>query len=430
MKRRVRPHSSGPPSGAQPRATSLARALNGSHKAKTKPLSKPLSKPVAREIPATWLARLLALSCEFPIEDGPEAVTNALVEAVASILTHHAFGVSLDEAFDPEKPGGARVLRGSPPGPRISISPPSARIFPDFPHERVLDLDGEHRGIRLHVAGNDAATLKDGTPVLLLVQRAGRLLSSALRTTRLVRAKGRESLELRGQIIQSEKLASLGQIAAGVVHELNNPLTSIVGYSDYLRAKAEREKGDPNDVERLRRIGEAAARILRFSRDLMAYARPSIEPPSPVAVHSAIEQALVFCEHLFAQVAVRVERHFAKDVGPVLGVRDQLTQVFVNLFTNACHSMETQGGSLTVSTEVDPQRRAVRVTVADTGHGIDAETLKRIFDPFFTTKTEGRGTGLGLSIVRNIILLHGGAISVESAPREGTTFFVELPLAT
>jgi two-component system NtrC family sensor kinase len=114
----------------------------------------------------------------------------------------------------------------------------------------------------------------------------------------------------------------------------------------------------------------------------------------------------------------------------VLGVRDQLTQVFVNLFTNACHSMEAQGGKLSVSTEVDAQRRAVKVTVADTGHGIDAENLKRIFDPFFTTKTEGRGTGLGLSIVRNIILLHGGTISVESSPRAGTTFFVELPIAT
>ncbi|MET0595974.1 MAG: ATP-binding protein [Polyangiaceae bacterium] len=426
MKRRVKTLSSGaPPSGAQPRASALARNLNGSHKGKT----KPLSKPVAREIPATWLARLLSLSSEFPIEDGPEAVTNALVEAVSSILTHHAFGVSLDEAVDPDKPGGARILRGSPPGPRISISPPSARIFPDHAHERVLDLEGEHRGIRLHVAGNDAQSLKDGTPVLLLVQRAGRLLSSALRTTRLVSAKGRESLELRGQIIQSEKLASLGQIAAGVVHELNNPLTSIVGYSDYLRSKAEREKGDPNDVERLRRIGEAAARILRFSRDLMAYARPSIEPPSPVGVHTVIEQALVFCEHLFAQVAVTVERDFAADVGPVLGVRDQLTQVFVNLFTNACHAMETRGGCITVSSEIDAQRRSVKVTVADTGHGIEADNLKHIFDPFFTTKTEGRGTGLGLSIVRNIILLHGGTISVESSQRTGTTFFVELPLA-
>jgi signal transduction histidine kinase len=427
MKRRARAPatSGGPPSGAQPRASALARTLNGDHKTK----SKPVSKPVTREIPAAWLARLLTLSCELPIEEGPEAVTTALVEAVGSMLPQHAFGVALDEAVDPDTPDIARIVRTSSNGSRVSISPPPARIFPDFAHERVLEVDGEQRGVRLHVASNDAASLKDGTPVHQLVKRVGRILMSALRTTRLVSAKGRESLELKGQIIQSEKLASLGQIAAGVVHELNNPLTSIVGYSDYLRAKAEREKIDPNDVERLRRIGEAAARILRFSRDLMAYARPSIEPPSPVAVHAVIEQALVFCEHLFTQAGVRLDRRFAGEVRTVLGVRDQLTQVFVNLFTNACHAMESEGGTLSVTSEIDLARHSVRITVADTGHGIESENLKHIFDPFFTTKTEGRGTGLGLSIVRNIVLLHGGAIAVDSTPRHGTTFILELPIA-
>jgi len=424
MKRRVRAQSSGPPSGAQPRATALARSLNGDHKAK----SKPVSKPVTREMPAAWLARLVALSCELPIENGPEAVTTALVEAVASMLPRHAFGVSLDEAVDPDRPGSARILRSSSKGSRISISPPPARIFPEFACERVLEIDAERHGIRLHIASTDAISLKDGTPVHQLVKQVGRILISALRTTRLVSAKGRESLELKGQIIQSEKLASLGQIAAGVVHELNNPLTSIVGYSDYLRAKAERDKTDPNDVERLRRIGEAAARILRFSRDLMAYARPSIEPPSPLAVHGVVDQALVFCEHLFTQGGVRVNRNFAPEIGPVLGVRDQLTQVFVNLFTNACHAMEAHGGTLSVTSEVDLARHSVKITVADTGHGIELENLKHIFDPFFTTKTEGRGTGLGLSIVRNIVLLHGGAIAVESAPGQGTTFVLELPI--
>jgi two-component system NtrC family sensor kinase len=425
MKRRVRASSSGPPSGAQPRATALARHLNGDHKAK----SKPVSKPVTREIPAAWLSRLVTLSCQLPIEDGPEGVTAALVEAVSSMLAHHAFGVSLGESGDPLKPGSARVLRSTSAGSRITISPAPDRLIPEYSRERVIVVEGELQGVRMHLASNDAATIKDGTPAHQLVKRVGRILASALRTTRLVSAKGRESLELKGQIIQSEKLASLGQIAAGVVHELNNPLTSIVGYSDYLRTKAERERSDPNDVERLRRIGEAAARILRFSRDLMAYARPSIEPPSPVAVDGVVDQALVFCEHLFTQGGVRVIRDFAPEMSTVLGARDQLTQVFVNLFTNACHAMETRGGTLSVSTEIDRAHRVVKLTVADTGHGIDSENLKHIFDPFFTTKTEGRGTGLGLSIVRNIVLLHGGTIAVESALHEGTTFFVELPIA-
>jgi two-component system NtrC family sensor kinase len=381
------------------------------------------------EIPAEWLSALLTLACALPIEEGPEAVANVLVETVGRILPDHAFGLSLNEAFEPDKTDGGRFLRTAPQGSHVGLTPSAARLFPELGNERVLEMGGEHQGIRIHVASDIPVMLVDGSAVHLFVLRVAEVLSSALRTTRLVSAKGRESLELRGQIIQSEKLASLGQIAAGVVHELNNPLTSIVGYSDYLRAKAERTSGDPNDVERLRRIGEAAGRILRFSRDLIAYARPSIEPPSPVAIHSVVDQAFVFCEHVLGLADIRVERRFAPDVRPVLGVRDQLTQVFVNLFTNACHAMEPRGGTLLVQTEINMQRRSVKVTVADSGHGIDAEDLKRIFDPFFSTKTDGRGTGLGLSIVRNIVLLHGGAISVESSPRRGTSFYLDLPIA-
>jgi signal transduction histidine kinase len=290
-------------------------------------------------------------------------------------------------------------------------------------------VEHEQEMVRLHVAGDDPDALADGSAVVRFTERAAEVLAGALHTTRLVTAQGRESLELKEQVIQSAKLANLGQMAAGVVHELTNPLTSIVGYSDYLRAKAERDRADPDDVERLRRIGESAGRILRFSRDLMAYARPSIEPPSPVPIHTVIDQALVFCEHVLGSANIRVERKFAPGLMPVLGVRDQLTQVFVNLFTNACHAMGPAGGTLTVETTADGTLRTVRSVVGDTGHGIEKDNLGRIFEPFFTTKTDGRGTGLGLSIVRNIVLLHGGTVSVDSRPEHGTTFIVELPIS-
>jgi signal transduction histidine kinase len=161
----------------------------------------------------------------------------------------------------------------------------------------------------------------------------------------------------------------------------------------------------------------------------MTYARPSMERPAPVAVHAVIDQALVFCEHVLDRTDIVVERLFASNIRPVLGVRDQLTQVFVNLFTNACHAMQDGKGRLSIQTELDMKMRAVRVRVSDTGHGIGEGDLRRIFDPFFTTKSEGHGTGLGLSIVRNIVLLHGGVIEVESKLREGTTFRLELPIA-
>ena len=233
---------------------------------------------------------------------------------------------------------------------------------------------------------------------------------------------------LEAQVIQSEKLASLGQIAAGIVHELHNPLTSIVAYSDYLRKKSMKAGGDPADAERLLRIHEAAERILRFARDLVAYSRPSTEVPAPVVVHDIIERALVFCEHVVDECGVVVVRDFHAG-RLVRGVGGQLTQVFVNLFTNACHAMRRTGGTLSVTTATSSDGATVTVTIADDGHGIDDEHLPRIFEPFFTTKSDGGGTGLGLSIVRNIVVSHGGTISAHRHSPQGTVFVVELPAA-
>ncbi len=148
--------------------------------------------------------------------------------------------------------------------------------------------------------------------------------------------------------------------------------------------------------------------------------------PAPVAIHDVIERALVFCEHELETTGVMVARSFG-DVRPVRGVAGQLTQVFVNLFTNAAHAMRAEGGMLSIVTTMTDEE--VTVTVADDGHGIDAEHRDRIFVPFFTTKTDGTGTGLGLSIVRNIVQSHGGRIAAsDNAPR-GTVFVLELPLA-
>jgi C4-dicarboxylate-specific signal transduction histidine kinase len=242
------------------------------------------------------------------------------------------------------------------------------------------------------------------------------------------RALERSLRSLRAQVIQSEKLASLGQIAAGIVHELNNPLTTIVAYSDFLRRKLA-SRGDPADVERLARINEAAERILRFSRDLTAYSRPATEVPAPVPIHDVIERALVFCEHELDKTGVLIERNFG-DVRPVRGVAGQLTQVFVNLFTNAAHAMRERGGLLSIATSMPRgDERDILVTVTDDGHGIDLEHRERIFEPFFTTKTDGSGTGLGLSIVRSIVLSHGGQITVDSNHPRGTVFLLELPTA-
>ncbi len=243
-------------------------------------------------------------------------------------------------------------------------------------------------------------------------------------------AIGRDLTELReleGQMIQAEKLATLGQLAAGVVHELNNPLTSISVYGEYLLRKGQRAGFEPADTEKLRRIVESADRILKFTRDLVTYARPSTEEPAFVRVRDVVEQSLLFCDHVVSDVAANVERHFEAEDARVYGVKGQLHQVFINLITNACHALPPRDGKLTVSiTVVDDGYLAVRV--ADNGSGIAEEHRDKIFEPFYSTKGEGRGTGLGLSIVRNIVEQHGGTIEVfANDDGAGTVFEVRLP---
>ena len=246
-------------------------------------------------------------------------------------------------------------------------------------------------------------------------------------------AIGRDLTEVRDleeQIIQAEKLATLGQLAAGVVHELNNPLTSISVYSEYLLTKGRRAGADAGDLEKLGRITDAAARMLRFTRDLVTYARPSSEEPTSLSLTEALDQALVFCEHVISESAVQVERCYAHDVPPLRAVRGQLHQVFINLMTNACHAMAGgRGRRLMISVDPDGDG-GVLVRVTDDGPGIAPEYVDHIFEPFFSTKGEGKGTGLGLSIVRNIVQQHGGTIRVESRYDEaptGTTFVIQFP---
>jgi len=235
-----------------------------------------------------------------------------------------------------------------------------------------------------------------------------------------------EVRELEEQIIQAEKLATLGHLAAGVVHELNNPLTSISVYSDYLLKKYYAAGAEPGDVEKLRRIVQSADRILRFTRDLVTYARPSSEEPRPLDLHEVLDQSLVFCEHVIADSGSRIEKKYAPELPLVYGVKSQLHQVFINLITNACHAMPQGAGHLVVTTSLEGDDHLV-VRVRDNGVGIPPDQLESIFQPFFSTKGEGKGTGLGLSIARNIVQQHSGRITVESRLGDGTSLLVLLP---
>jgi two-component system NtrC family sensor kinase len=231
--------------------------------------------------------------------------------------------------------------------------------------------------------------------------------------------------QLESQVIQAEKLANLGQLAAGVVHEINNPLTSVSVYADFLTKKFRDQGGDPADINMLERILEGANRILNFTRDLVDYAKPSVDQFDVVSLNEITTQAISFCEHIIERANVDLSTNLAPDLGPIYGVRDQLQQVIINLITNACHTLPESGGEVLIRTH--GVTGAVTVDIIDSGAGIDGEVIPHIFEPFFTTKPAGEGTGLGLSIVKKIIDYHDGSIMVSSEPGEGTTFSVTLP---
>jgi signal transduction histidine kinase len=401
------------PTPAPPSASeSDAREITG---------APPSRRGSERPIADPWRDVLLALALDLPIDAGPTEVTERFLDGLSALLPHLALGSCI--ITDPgERPVISVRL---PPGASDAMQRDPTRLFPILREERVLPLD-------------DASTFHVGSQVALppldlqIAERAALVLSRSLaraRSFRRIHGSARNLERLQAHMIQAEKLASLGQIVAGVVHELNNPLTSIIAYSEYLTRKAQGrmpEAEAADDLERLRRIQEAAGRILRFSRDLVAYARPSNEIPGPVSLGEVVDKALVFCEHEFAGIAVT--REIPPSLPAIRGVTGSLTQVFVNLFTNAAHAMGT-GGALLLRARVDLGVRAVLLDIEDSGTGIEPEHMPLVFEPFFTTKSEGRGSGLGLSIVRGILDALGGTIEVDSVPGQGTTFTLTLPIA-
>jgi PAS domain S-box-containing protein len=268
---------------------------------------------------------------------------------------------------------------------------------------------------------------KLGSPVRLLMNTASVL--SADGEVEGVIAIARDLTEIRQleqRIVHAEKLATVGQLAAGVVHELNNPLTSISVYSDYLLKHAERDGAKSGDLHKLKRIHESADRILRFSRELLAYARPSHEEPRLLRIVDVLERSLEYCDHLITERGVSVAVQAGPDLPHLLGVAGQLQQVLVNLITNACHAMPEGAGKLQFLAGMTDEGD-VELRVRDNGSGISPDHIDRIFEPFFSTKGEGHGTGLGLSIVRNIVELHNGRIVVQSQLGSGTTFTLSFP---
>jgi len=237
--------------------------------------------------------------------------------------------------------------------------------------------------------------------------------------------------EAREETIRTEKMASVGLLAAGMAHEIGTPLAAIIGYVGIVR---EELRDDPAMDDYLRRIEEGAGRIDRLVRGLLDYARPSRAAWEEIDPESVVRDTVTLCadQGLFGKIEISLE--FAPGIPAIRVDRHQLQQVLINLFLNARDAMP-DGGRMTVSVrhgrgdvEGAPEF-PVRIEVADTGTGIPSEHLGKIFDPFFTTKEPGKGTGLGLAICGRIIDTFRGRITVAGGPGGGTLFTIWLPAA-
>ena len=285
-------------------------------------------------------------------------------------------------------------------------------------YEHLADLLSSHRvNLVMDVTGNPnmGRILHDQTTggADILSGPASRLLWDLVR----------HESTLQGELLHAEKLAGIGSFAAGIAHDINNPLQLILGLAESL--------AEERDIEAVhlqaRDIVEAVKRTTAICRDLTSYSRrASSRQNSLIAINGKLDEALKIARYAVALQDIEIRKSYQPDI-EVKGNPDELLHVFVNLITNAVQAMD-HGGTLTLDTAV--VQGATRVRVLDTGCGIPADLLDRIFEPFFTTKPPGKGTGLGLYNIKNVIHHMHGTIEVESRVGQGSTFTITFPRET
>src|ERR1700733_568623 len=271
---------------------------------------------------------------------------------------------------------------------------------------RVRNKKGEWRRLRFHFS-----------PLFDEMDKIDGVIISGRDVTDLKR--------LEEQLIQAEKLAAMGQMLAGVAHELNNPLTAILGVTELLRERSGTDEAMQRQLELTHRQARRAARIVQ---NLLEFSRPASPQKKPLDVNVLIERTLQLQEHSLRRNQIAV--HFQSQPGlpPVLGDGNQLIQVLLNLVTNAEQAIREVRDSGEVYIRMTLRAGRIAVTVQDDGVGIRPEALPRIFDPFYTTKRPGGGTGLGLSICMSIIREHGGTLDAKALPGGGSMFTLDLPI--
>jgi two-component system NtrC family sensor kinase len=245
----------------------------------------------------------------------------------------------------------------------------------------------------------------------------------------MVAAMGRRTAAAENQVLQSEKQASVGRLAAGVAHEINNPLTGVLTYTHMLL----RRKDLPDDIRAdLEVIADSTERVRTIVKGLLEFSRQTKLTPEPTQVNHLIGSTISLVENQALVKGVSIKFNPGENLPMVVLDRGQFQSVLLNMIINALDATEP-GDTITLYTATgfsasDSGRKGVEITIADTGSGIPPENLDKLFDPFFTTKEVGKGTGLGLSVSLGIVQRHGGTIRVQSEVGKGTRFFVWLPI--
>jgi len=313
----------------------------------------------------------------------------------------------------------------------------SLLTLPDvFRHEgdvsvyaKMLQLDGYIRDLESEFKKKDGSTIYVLISATALHDEQGQIIGSECIAKDLTRLK-----TMMEQLVSSEKMATVGQMAAGIAHEINTPLGIILGYAQLMMDDFDKESETYQNLEVIERQTQASRKIVA---DLLKYSRQSGSARVSVDLNEIIEDAVAITEHSLNLSHIKVTLELAADLPPIIGDPEKLRQVVVNLINNAHHAMEQceEGGQLLLRTRHDRAAGKVIAEVRDTGHGIPEHIKARIFDPFFTTKPVGKGTGLGLSVSYGIIQEHGGTIEIESPVadpdktlRQGTLFRLVLPM--
>ncbi len=292
----------------------------------------------------------------------------------------------------------------------------------DFRQTADIMVEGDKRGT-VEVNYSEAKPELDEGPFLLEERR---LIDTIAQETALIVERKQtegEKARLQDQLRHADRLATIGQLSAGVAHELNEPIGSILGFAQLI----EKNPRLPDQVEQdAVKIMKASLHAREVIKKLMLFARQM--PPQKICVdlNQIVDEGLYFLESRCAQEGIKVERKLAGSLPKIHADSAQMTQVLVNVVVNAIQAMPG-GGKLTIQTRAS--KKAVSLVIRDTGTGMEEKIRKQVFLPFFTTKDIGEGTGLGLAVVHGIVTSHGGSMDVKSELGKGTTFEVILPIA-